>query len=134
MRNVQVLGMSSPMAVRARTQAYRLFQVQPNQPPMGTPEAFDLVLAGLGGDTTSVIMAKAAANEWPLDNVYVELAMHGQSPWQAIGRRIWLDGDLSSRQMAELLNAAERSPVTQALRPTIQMQTKVDRFPRPDRG
>lgn len=95
------------------------------------PEPFDLVLAGLGGCTTNTIADHAISNGWQLDAIHVDLALFGEAPWQAIGRRIWVDGDLDSFQLASLLDASERSPVAMALRPTVHIQSRIARAAQP---
>ena len=54
-----------------------------------------------------------------------------RTPWQAIGRRIWVDGDLDEPQLAALLEIAERSPVATVLRPGVEIQSKIARLPSP---
>ena len=133
MKNIKVIYAANPAACCAHFGAYQMpLRTDALRDPM--PGALDLLLAGLGADTTETIMARANAEGWPVDGVYVEVAMHGESPWRAIGRRIWIDGDINDQQLRQLLVAVDRSPVVEALNPNMLFRSAASRLPRPDRS
>ncbi len=127
MRNVHVVGRADPATLEVRVDECPLAAKKSSLGPGGkvTPEPFELVLAGLGGCTTNSMIDHAIRNGWNLGTVHVELALHGQAPWHAIGRRIWVDGNLNASQLASLLDAADRSPVAMVLRPTVYIQSSI---------
>lgn len=129
MHHVQVVGSVDPAMLEIRMG--RLVSTMPssNADHEVHPDPFDLVLAGLGGSTANSMIDYAVGNGWDVHTVYVELALHGETPWQAIGRRIWVDGDLEPLQLAALLEIAEHSPVATALRSVVELQSKIDRLP-----
>ncbi|MDB5542360.1 MAG: osmotically inducible protein [Devosia sp.] len=132
MRHVQVVGSVSPATLEIRMG--RLASIRPSSRTDGDahPDPFDLILAGLGGSTANCVIAHAVSNGWDLDAVYVELALHGEVPWQAIGRRIWVDGNLDEQQLAALLLIAEQSPVTGTMNSVVHVQSRIDRLPDQD--
>jgi uncharacterized OsmC-like protein len=89
------------------------------------PDPFDLVLSGLGICTANTVMDFATSRGWKLDSVYIELAMLGEAPWHAIGRKIWIKGRVSDRQLDALLRTAEATPVTQCLIGGAMLQTRI---------
>jgi uncharacterized OsmC-like protein len=93
----------------------------------------DLVLASIGGCTVASVQRIACTQGLRLDGVYVELAIHGEFPFQAVGRRIWLDGDLAKSDLQMLGSAADQSPVCRLLGSSLEITSRVMRFPRPDR-
>lgn len=110
MPSVQVYGAANPATTSARMRAFRVLQNDPAPGPAGATPGY-----------------------WALGHVYVGLAMHGTPPWQAIGRRIWVDGVLSARQLEELLGVAEQSPLARTLQQAVLLRSAIDRLPRPDR-
>ena len=132
MVNVQVFGSVGARRTEVRAGARRLFPVVPESGE-ARPTGFEFMLAGIGHDTSDALVEACALSGWPLENVYVELALHGSPPWQAIGRRIWIDGDLEQTQIEKLMQVAEHLPIVQALRPLVHLRSKIAVFPRPDR-
>ena len=133
MRHVLVVRTVNPAMLEIRTGENSAAESisSPRRDSEAIPEPFDLVLAGLGGCTTNAIADHAISNGWHLDAIHVDLALFGEAPWQAIGRRIWVDGDVDSSQLASLLGAAEQSPVAVALRPTVYIQSRIARVASP---
>ena len=130
MPNVRVIGSNDSLSSRIRIGTYDL--VCDDEIAGVGPRPIDLLLAGLGGCTVATVKRCAIANGWSVDGVYVELAMHGTPPFQAIGQRIWIDGRLTDRQMAVLGQTADESAVSVSLTGVVDVSSRVDRFPRPD--
>lgn len=85
------------------------------------PDPFELVLAGLGACTAMTIRMYANRKQMPLRKVEVRLrhlqrATSGKDVKDKFERIIVLEGDLSDAQRAQLLDIAERCPVSQTLK------------------
>ena len=131
MQNVRVMSGPTPLSARICVGTHEF--VADDELGFAGPRPLDLLLAGLGGCTVAALQRYAATSGWALDGVYVELAMHGTFPFQAIGRRVWIDGSLDDGQLLSLARVADRTLVAQALASPVELSTAVMPFPRPDR-
>src|SRR4051812_86830 len=125
MPNVRVIGGSDSLSSLIRIGKFEL--VSDDETAGAGPRPVDLVLAGLGGCTVATVQRCALANGWSVEGVYVELAIHGSPPFQAIGRRIWIDGRLDDRQMAVLGQAADESTVNVSLTRAVGVSSRLSR-------
>lgn len=130
MANIQILSSLDTGETRFQSRNVELF------PSAGdnacSPSSSELLLAAIGAETSEMLAGHCRNNAWSADNIYIELALHGVAPWQAIGRRIWVDGNLTSSQLGSLLELAEQLPIVGCLHPSIYMRSKVARLRRPD--
>lgn len=86
------------------------------------PSPYEYLLAGLGACTAMTLRSYVERHNWGLRRTTVELwheripAADGTSMVDHFHRAIHLDGDLTEEQRLRLLEIAERCPVSQTLR------------------
>jgi putative redox protein len=83
------------------------------------------LLAALGSCTSMTIKWVAARNRIPLRRVEVRLSQSRTADAHLFRRSIDLYGELSDAQRAELLAAADQSPVARTLRGHITIDTRL---------
>lgn len=86
------------------------------------PAPYDLVLAGLGVCTAVTLRMYADSRAWPLESVEVSLQLRRADPGIKIERSLSLVG-LNEGQRLQLLDIAERTPVTLTLKSGIEIHT-----------
>ena len=89
------------------------------------PAPFDLLLASLGACTAITLKQYAAARDWPLEAVEVDLDIVSWQRSKRVERILSIQGPLGHGQREALLAAAEQSPVTLLLRPGLRIHTEL---------
>jgi putative redox protein len=88
--------------------------------------ARELLLASLGSCTAMTLRRHAARNNWQLGKITVGLRWSRDGNGQEhIERRLSFAKPLDSEQKAQLLRAAEDSPISSVLRPGLSIQSAV---------
>jgi putative redox protein len=87
------------------------------------PTPFELLLSALGACTAITLRMYADRKGWPLAGVDVRLLQERVGDQDRIIRQIRLDGDLDDSQRARLLDVAERTPVTRAIKQGLPIDT-----------
>ena len=130
MPNVQVFASMNPNRTLVRPkQAMPDRAESTDSPLMNGPE---FLLAAIGAETSDALLSLCRTEGWNVDNLYIELGLHGAAPGQAIGQRIWVDGQLAGDQVASLLRVAEHLPLLRSLHPSICLRSRVEKLRRPD--
>jgi putative redox protein len=85
---------------------------------------FDLMIGSLGACTAITLRMYADRKQWKLGTISVKLRLlkEGDEPMR-IERRISLTETLDAEHQAKLMEIADKTPVTRALAPGIQIQT-----------
>lgn len=101
------------------------------------PSPFGLLLCALGACTVMTLRTYARRHGVPLDEVRVRLVYETDGTRDAadgapgavarVRRRITLFGDLDAARRARLLEVAERTPVTLAVRAGVRIDTDEER-------
>ena len=95
------------------------------------PSPYELLMAALGSCTAITLRMFVERNEWPMRRVRVELrcdkipAPDGASLLDQFHRTIYLEGNLTESQRQRLLEIAEKCPVSQTLRHSSVIDTKL---------
>ena len=89
------------------------------------PGPFDLLLASLGACTVVTLKQYAAARDWPVEAVEVDLNVVSRQSAKGAERIVSIQGPLDTDQREELLAAAEQSPVTLLLRQGLRIHTEL---------
>jgi putative redox protein len=87
------------------------------------PTPFELLLSALGACTAITLRMYADRKGWPLAGADVRLLQERAGDQDRIIRQIHLDGDLDDAQRARLLDIAERTPVTLAIKQGLPIDT-----------
>jgi putative redox protein len=95
------------------------------------PSPYEYVLAGLGACTTMTLRSYVERHNWGLRRTNIELwhatrlAADRRSMIDHFHRTIHLDGDLTEEQRLRLLEIAERCPVSQTLRRSSAVDSRL---------
>lgn len=89
------------------------------------PAPFDLLLASLGACTAVTLKQYAAARDWPLEAVEVDLDIVSRQRSKCVERILSIQGPLGDDQREALLAAAEQTPVTLLLRAGLGIRTEL---------
>jgi putative redox protein len=110
--------------VDLRARRYQLAADEPTPHGADTgPTPFELLLSALGACTAITLRMYADRKGWPLVGVDVRLLQQRVGDQDQITRQIRLDGDLDDSQRARLLDIAERTPVTRAIKQGLPIDT-----------
>jgi putative redox protein len=99
------------------------------------PSPYEYLLAGLGACTAMTLRSYVERHNWGLRRTTVELwhetrrAADGKSMIDHFHRAIHLDGDLTKEQRLRLLEIAERCPVSQTLRRSSAIDSRLAAAP-----
>ena len=95
------------------------------------PSPYQYVLAGLGACTSITLRMYIERHNWPVKRIVVDLAHEkviapdGTSNVDQFNRVIRLKGDLTDAQRLQLLEIAEKCPISLALRRAAVLQSKL---------
>ena len=89
------------------------------------PGPYDLLLAALGSCTAMTVKWAAERNRIPLRRVEVRLSQSRTAEGHLFRRSIDLYGDLDAAGRAQLLDAADQSPIARTLRGRITIDTRL---------
>jgi putative redox protein len=89
------------------------------------PTPFEYLLSGLGACTAITLRMYSERKGWNLGAVSVSLALRQVRGQNTIERRVTVSAPLSADQQAKLLEIAEKTPVTLAVKSGISVETTV---------
>ena len=89
------------------------------------PAPLDLLLAGLGACTAMTLRRYAAARDWPLHGVEIDLSIVSRQRSKCVERIVSIQGPLGPDEREALLAAAEQSPVTLLLSAGLPIHTEL---------
>jgi putative redox protein len=89
------------------------------------PMPFEYLLAGLGACTSITLRMYAKRKGWNIGTVSVSLALRRDAGGDRVERRVSMSGVLDQAQQAKLLDIAERTPVTLAVKAGLPIQTTI---------
>jgi putative redox protein len=91
------------------------------------PDPFDLLAAALGACTAMTVRLHALQRQWSLESirVAVTVGLAAETRQVQFERLVELEGNLTDDHRADLLAAAERSPVGQALQVRSTVSTRL---------
>jgi putative redox protein len=117
---------AEPYRVELRARGHRLVADEPTSSGGADagPTPSELLLSALGACTAITLRMYADRKGWPLAGVEVGLLQERVGDQERISRRIRLDGDLDDAQRARLLDIAERTPVTRAVKQGLPVDTR----------
>ncbi|MEY9844225.1 OsmC family protein [Streptacidiphilus sp. MAP5-3] len=96
------------------------------------PTPVGLLISAVASCTAITLRMYAERKSWPLEDIRVHVAYEkGPDGANRITRRIDLIGPLDDAQRARLLEIAERTPVTRAVREGTPIVTAADHHPLP---
>jgi putative redox protein len=115
---------TDPYHVELRARRHQLTADEPTPHGADTgPTPFELLLSALGACTAITLRMYADRKGWPLGGVDVRLLQERVGDQDRIIRQIHLDGDLDDGQRTRLLDVAERTPVTRAIKQGLPIET-----------
>ncbi len=95
---------------------------------------FDLLLGSLGACTAITLRMYADRKDWDLGQIEIKLRLlkQGDDPMR-IERTISATGAIESERQAKLIEIADKTPVTKALAPGVNIHTVFDTSTQPTR-
>ena len=95
---------------------------------------FDLMLGSLGACTAITLRMYGDRKQWTLGTIEVKLRLvkEGDEPMR-IERHISVSESINEEQLGKLLEIADKTPVTKALAPGLQIQTVLETSTQPAR-
>jgi putative redox protein len=90
------------------------------------PAPFQLVLSGLAACTAITLVMYAQRKSWPVGPLHIDLRMFEENDTHRIERVIKFDPAATDEQRARLLEVAEKTPVTKALRAGFAITTTAE--------
>jgi putative redox protein len=91
------------------------------------PAPYELLCSALCACTAITLRMYAEREEWPLRAVHVDVHFTREGKEGAIARLLSFEGELDDEQRARLVDIAERTPVTLALKQGLPITTTLAR-------